>query len=57
MLDYVVWISYSYFYTLNDWSCISAPSVYVHSMERDKFTSFTTEIEPRSSQIKISDGQ
>jgi len=57
MLDYVVWISYSYFYTLNEWSSTSALSVSVHGMERDKFTSFTIEIAPRSSQIKISEGQ
>jgi len=56
-LNYVVWVSYSYFYNLNDWSYTSALSVCVHGMGRDNFTSFTTEIEPRSSQTKISDGQ
>jgi hypothetical protein len=69
MLNYVVWVSYSYFYNLNVWNYTSALTVCVHGMDRDSFTaftrgmdrdnftSFTTEIEPLSPQIKISGGQ
>ena len=57
MLNYVVWVSYSYFYNLNEWSYNSALSVCVHGMDRDNFTFFRTEIETRSFQIKISDWQ